>query len=109
MASCTETCRTTQAEFLSAVGRGSDSRSLWDSVTHGGGHADVSGATGGGVNRTNCALMVPDGVYQLKPPATATLRFDVCRFFQITVRALMTFQMLIAAHLLLLLLFGWMV
>lgn len=31
-----------------------------------GGHVDVSGAISGGVKMTNCALMVPDGVYQLE-------------------------------------------
>lgn len=31
------------------------------------GHVDVRGAIGGSVKRTNCALTVPDGVYQLKP------------------------------------------
>lgn len=51
------------------------------------GHVAVRAAIGGGVKRTNCALMVPDGVYQLKPTYShlshvrrrPALQFDNCR------------------------------
>lgn len=54
-------------------GRDTDSLSLWDHPTHGGTRLVLRrtcwckwGLWGGGVKRTNCALTVPDGVYQLK-------------------------------------------
>lgn len=54
-------------------GRDTDSLSLWDHLTHGGTRLVLRrtcwckwGHQWGGVKRTNCALTVPDGVYQLK-------------------------------------------